>query len=123
MGSGQLLTPLETQNLRTGATIPTPIAQDLGKEENRKRTKTPEDPAAEQGMLGKGKEPGEILEVALSPAKVPGPLPGGSANCPVSPPTAPPPQPSREPGTPSLTTSHKKQGEKTPSFVARKKTT
>lgn len=91
MGSGQLLTPLETQNLRTGATIPTPIAQDLGKEEDRKRTKTPEDPAAEQGMLGKGKEPGEILEVALSPAKVPGPLPGGSANCPVSPPTAPPP--------------------------------
>lgn len=89
MGSGQLLTPLETQNLRTGATIPTPIAQDLGKEEDRKRTKTPEDPAAEQGMLGKGKKPGEILEVALSPAKFPGPLPGSSANCPLS--STPPP--------------------------------
>lgn len=86
MGSGQLLTPLETQNLWRSHG-PHPHCSGFGKEEDRKCTKTPEFPATEQGMLGEGKEPGEILEVALSPAKVPGPLPGGSANGPLSSPT------------------------------------
>lgn len=94
MGSGQLLTPLETQSLWTIATVPTPTAQDLGKGD-RKYTKAPEAPATDQGLHGEGRERGEILEVPLSPAKTPGPLPRGV-------PTVlsqPQPQPRREPGT------------------------
>lgn len=36
---------------------------------------------------GEGREPGEILEVPLSPTRAPGPLPGASTNCPPPPAT------------------------------------
>lgn len=36
----------------------------------------PEAPATAQSWPGQGQEPGEILEMPLSPAKTPGPLPG-----------------------------------------------
>ena len=74
-GSGQLLTPLATKGLWTRATAPTSTAQDLGNRD-RELTKAPQAPAPDQGWPREGKEPGEIPEMPLSPAKIPGPVPG-----------------------------------------------
>ena len=119
MGTGQVLTPPETQSLWTRAAIPIPTTQDLGKRGMESEPRPPEHGQESRACQGEGKEPGEILEVPLSPAKAPCPLPGGSANYPPSLTGQ-----TQNQGTLSLPTSQQDtKAVKTPSFVARKKNT
>lgn len=119
MGTGQFLTPPETQSLWTRAAIPIPTTEDLGKRGMESVPRPPEHLQESRACQGEGKEPGEILEVPVSPAKAPCPLPGASANYPPL-----PHWPNPEPGTLSLPTSQQgTKAVKTPSFVARKKNT